>query len=47
MIIYMMLPEDYVKNNDKFAIDRNLPYIERDDIIIIHDVGASRTFDGV
>jgi diaminopimelate decarboxylase len=28
------------ENNDKFAIDRNLPEIEPDDIIVIHDTGA-------
>ncbi|MBZ4672901.1 diaminopimelate decarboxylase [Deferribacterales bacterium Es71-Z0220] len=28
------------ENNDKFAIDRNLPEIERGDIIVIHDAGA-------
>ncbi|HEY4526678.1 MAG TPA: diaminopimelate decarboxylase [Candidatus Paceibacterota bacterium] len=28
------------ENNDKFAIDRHLPPIERDDLIVIHDVGA-------
>ncbi len=28
------------ENNDKFAIDRMLPEIERGDIIVIHDTGA-------
>jgi diaminopimelate decarboxylase len=28
------------ENNDKFAIDRMLPVIERGDILIIHDTGA-------
>ncbi len=28
------------ENNDKFAIDRNLPKIDSDDIIVIHDAGA-------
>lgn len=28
------------ENNDKFAIDRNLPKIEIGDIIVIHDTGA-------
>ncbi|GAB6189696.1 diaminopimelate decarboxylase [Marinitoga arctica] len=28
------------ENNDKFAIDRELPEIEEGDILIIHDVGA-------
>jgi len=28
------------ENNDKFAIDRELPKMERDDIIVIHDTGA-------
>jgi diaminopimelate decarboxylase len=28
------------ENNDKFAIDRELPEIKPDDIIVIHDVGA-------
>jgi diaminopimelate decarboxylase len=28
------------ENNDKFAIDRKLPKLERGDIIIIHDAGA-------
>ncbi len=28
------------ENNDKFAIDRELPELERDDIIAIHDAGA-------
>lgn len=28
------------ENNDKFAIDRKLPQIERGDIIVIHDSGA-------
>ena len=41
-------PEDFVydvvgclcENNDKFAIQRHLPEIERGDLIIIHDTGA-------
>jgi len=41
-------PLDYVydvtgslcENNDKFAIDRNLPEIEPGDILVIHDTGA-------
>ena len=28
------------ENNDKFAVDRELPEIEKGDILIIHDVGA-------
>ena len=28
------------ENNDKFAIDRSLPAIERGDIVVIHDTGA-------
>ncbi|OPY88647.1 MAG: Diaminopimelate decarboxylase [Smithella sp. PtaU1.Bin162] len=28
------------ENNDKFAIDRKLPLLERGDIIVIHDAGA-------
>ena len=28
------------ENNDKFAIDRRLPLIERGDLIVIHDTGA-------
>lgn len=28
------------ENNDKFAIDRKLPRLERGDIIVIHDAGA-------
>ncbi len=28
------------ENNDKFAIDRMLPEIEPDDIVVIHDAGA-------
>lgn len=28
------------ENNDKFAIDRNLPQIEKGDILFIHDTGA-------
>ena len=28
------------ENNDKFAIDRPLPEIERNDVIVIHDAGA-------
>ncbi|WP_303920830.1 diaminopimelate decarboxylase [Draconibacterium sediminis] len=28
------------ENNDKFAIDRMLPEIEQDDIVVIHDTGA-------
>ncbi|WP_129407838.1 diaminopimelate decarboxylase [Marinitoga lauensis] len=28
------------ENNDKFAVDRELPKIEKGDILIIHDVGA-------
>ncbi|MDY0288162.1 MAG: diaminopimelate decarboxylase [Sphaerochaeta sp.] len=28
------------ENNDKFAIDRALPEIERGDLLVIHDVGA-------
>jgi diaminopimelate decarboxylase len=28
------------ENNDKFAIDRNLPKIESGDIVVIHDTGA-------
>lgn len=28
------------ENNDKFAIDRKLPKIERGDILVIHDAGA-------
>jgi len=28
------------ENNDKFAIDRTLPLLERGDILVLHDVGA-------
>ena len=28
------------ENNDKFAIDRNLPKIDKGDILVIHDTGA-------
>ncbi len=28
------------ENNDKFAVDRMLPEIEKDDILVIHDTGA-------
>jgi diaminopimelate decarboxylase len=28
------------ENNDKFAIDRPLPKVERGDILVIHDTGA-------
>ncbi|HPQ55183.1 MAG TPA: diaminopimelate decarboxylase, partial [Spirochaetota bacterium] len=28
------------ENNDKFAIDRKLPEIDRGDIVVIHDAGA-------
>lgn len=28
------------ENNDKFAINRNLPAIERGDLVVIHDTGA-------
>lgn len=28
------------ENNDKFAIDRDLPGITRGDFLVIHDVGA-------
>ena len=28
------------ENNDKFAIERPLPHLEPDDILVIHDVGA-------
>jgi len=28
------------ENNDKFAIDRNLPAIESGDVVVIHDTGA-------
>lgn len=42
------LPQDQVydvtgslcENNDKFAIDRSLPWMERGDIVVIHDAGA-------
>ena len=41
-------PKDHVydvtgslcENNDKFAIDRSLPELERGDVLIIHDAGA-------
>lgn len=28
------------ENNDKFAIDRELPPVDRDDLLVIHDTGA-------
>jgi diaminopimelate decarboxylase len=28
------------ENNDKFAVDRTLPVIEKGDFIVIHDTGA-------
>ncbi len=28
------------ENNDKFAIDRALPLVEKDDLVVIHDTGA-------
>ena len=28
------------ENNDKFAIDRNLPKIDKGDVLVIHDTGA-------
>lgn len=28
------------ENNDKFAIDRDLPVLEEDDVLVIHDSGA-------
>ena len=28
------------ENNDKFAIQRSLPEIQRDDLLVIHDAGA-------
>jgi diaminopimelate decarboxylase len=28
------------ENNDKFALDRPLPYLERGDLLVIHDTGA-------
>jgi len=28
------------ENNDKFAVQRHLPEIERGDIVVIHDTGA-------
>ena len=28
------------ENNDKFAIDRELPEVEKGDIFVIHDTGA-------
>ena len=42
------VPEDYVydvvgslcENNDKFAIDRKLPKIDKGDYLVIHDTGA-------
>lgn len=42
------LPHDHVydvtgslcENNDKFAIDRQLPQLERGDVVVIHDAGA-------
>ena len=42
------LPDDHIydvvgslcENNDKFAINRSLPRIEKDDYIVIHDTGA-------
>lgn len=42
------LPKDHLydvtgslcENNDKFAIDRQLPLIEKGDVVVIHDTGA-------
>ena len=28
------------ESNDRFAVDRNLPYVEAGDLLIIHDTGA-------
>jgi diaminopimelate decarboxylase len=28
------------ENNDKFAVDRMLPRIEKGDVLVLHDVGA-------
>ena len=28
------------ENNDKFAVNRPLPPVERDDVLILHDAGA-------
>jgi diaminopimelate decarboxylase len=28
------------ENNDKFAVDRHLPALERGDVLVIHDAGA-------
>jgi diaminopimelate decarboxylase len=28
------------ENNDKFAVDRSLPELSTDDILVIHDAGA-------
>ena len=28
------------ENNDKFAIDRTLPQLDRGDLVVIHDTGA-------
>ena len=28
------------ENNDKFAVDRNLPKIDKGDLLVIHDTGA-------
>ena len=28
------------ENNDKFAVDRKLPKVEKGDLLVIHDTGA-------
>ena len=38
--ILSVFPVNPIENNDKFAVDRNLPKIETGDRIIIHDTGA-------
>ena len=37
---YLRRDRRSVRNNDKFAVDRNLPQIDIGDYVYIHDTGA-------